>query len=61
MACRPPNKCCQAWTGVIVKAAFPDRFLVVNAKSEMAARLVFEDHGVTQYFDIAKAAMTAQE
>ena len=44
-----------------MKPAFPDRFLTITCKSELAARLVFEDHSVTQYYDIAKAAMTAQE
>ena len=60
-ACRDPNKCWQAWSGVVAKPAFPARFLVTSCKSDMAARLVLEEHGVGQYWDVCKASVQQQQ
>ena len=61
VACRDPNKCWQAWSGVVAKPAFPARFLVTSCKSDMAARLVLEEHGVGQYWDVCKASVQQQQ
>ncbi|CAN1257819.1 Protein RDM16 [Linum perenne] len=49
---KPPNKCVLVWQGIVAKPSF-NRFTVHECMTEAAARKIFADAGVVQYWDLA--------
>ncbi|CAN0909378.1 Protein RDM16 [Linum grandiflorum] len=49
---KPPNKCVLVWQGIVAKPSF-GRFSVHECMTEAAARKIFADAGVVQYWDLA--------
>jgi len=49
---KPPNKCVLVWQGNVAKPNF-NRFSVHECMTEAAARKIFADAGVGNYWDLA--------